>query len=132
MKTLSIRQPWAYCILAGHKRVENRTWATKHRGRLAIHAGLKIDPEGIAFCRQHGIDLPEDLPTGALVGSVELVDCQHYSTQRSLPGAGREPLADDPWAWGPVCWRLDDPQPLPEPIPYPGRQQLFDAPVDYG
>lgn len=30
---------------AWEKRFENRRWATKHRGELAIHAGKKVDRE---------------------------------------------------------------------------------------
>ena len=38
MRTLSIRQPWAWLIVHGHKDVENREWATDYRGPLLIHA----------------------------------------------------------------------------------------------
>jgi hypothetical protein len=37
-KTLSVKQPYATCICAGVKTVENRTWKTDYRGRLLIHA----------------------------------------------------------------------------------------------
>jgi len=39
MKALSIRQPWAWLIVNGHKDIENRTWPTRFRGRVLIHAG---------------------------------------------------------------------------------------------
>ena len=39
MYALTIHQPWAWAIMAGIKRVENRTWRTSHRGPLVIHAG---------------------------------------------------------------------------------------------
>ena len=38
MIALSIRQPWAYCILDYGKDIENRTWSTSIRGRVLIHA----------------------------------------------------------------------------------------------
>ena len=38
MKTLTIHPVWAWAIVHGHKRVENRTWRTAHRGPLLIHA----------------------------------------------------------------------------------------------
>lgn len=38
MKVLSIRQPWAWLIVNGHKDVENRTWDSYYRGPLLIHA----------------------------------------------------------------------------------------------
>jgi hypothetical protein len=38
MKTISIMQPYATLIAAGVKTVENRSWQTKERGRILIHA----------------------------------------------------------------------------------------------
>jgi hypothetical protein len=38
MKALTIRQPWAWCIVHAGKDVENRSWSTQHRGPIAIHA----------------------------------------------------------------------------------------------
>jgi len=38
--SLSIRQPWAWLIVQGHKPIENRTWPTTYRGPLLIHAGV--------------------------------------------------------------------------------------------
>ncbi len=38
MKTLSLRQPWAWALIHGGKRVENRRWNTKFRGDFLIHA----------------------------------------------------------------------------------------------
>jgi hypothetical protein len=74
-KALSIRQPWAWAIIAGVKDVENRTWPTSYRGPLLIHAGLKDDLNGWEFLDELGIPLPVDPPTGGIVGVVDLVDC---------------------------------------------------------
>ena len=38
MKALSIRQPWAWLIVNGHKDIENRSWPTRFRGPVLIHA----------------------------------------------------------------------------------------------
>lgn len=38
MKALSVKQPWAHCIIHLGKSIENRTWYTGHRGVIAIHA----------------------------------------------------------------------------------------------
>ncbi len=43
MRALTIRQPWAWAITCGLKRVENRTWSTNYRGPLLIHAGKTVD-----------------------------------------------------------------------------------------
>ncbi len=40
MKALTILQPWASLIACGAKKIETRSWATKYRGPLAIHAGM--------------------------------------------------------------------------------------------
>lgn len=42
-KVLSLRPEWAWAVLFADppKIVENRSWRTKHRGRLLIHASLR-------------------------------------------------------------------------------------------
>ena len=45
MRALSIRQPWAWLIVNGHKDIENRSWRTKYRGPFLVHAGLKVEKE---------------------------------------------------------------------------------------
>ena len=32
LRALSIRRPWAWLIVSGYEGIENRSWATKHRG----------------------------------------------------------------------------------------------------
>lgn len=41
MKAISIRQPWAWLIVNGYKDIENRTWDTKYRGPVLIHASSR-------------------------------------------------------------------------------------------
>ena len=120
MKTLTIKQPWASLIMAGVKRVENRTWTTHHRGPLAIHAGKSVDRDACEFLESVGID-PEpyrDAPRGVILGTVELVDV-------GMPYEFA--LQADPLAFGPYCWILADPQPLPEPIAARGFLHLWDC-----
>lgn len=121
MKTLSIRQPWAWAIMAGLKRVENRDWSTKYRGTLLIHAGLRLDraPRTHALFAQLEIVVPDNLPRGVILGSVELVDV--------LPV---DSLAEDPWAFGELCWILKNPQSFARSVPQKGRLGLFDVAVD--
>ena len=72
MKVLTIKQPWATLIMQGDKRFEFRSWQTKYRGDLLIHAGKGIDKEAIKRLEKY---LPEELPTGKILGKVTLVDC---------------------------------------------------------
>lgn len=81
MKAITIHQPWATLIALGEKRFETRSWATKYRGPLAIHAGKHIDREAckrspiVETLYKHGIVLFDDLPTGAIVATCTLSDC---------------------------------------------------------
>jgi hypothetical protein len=121
MIALSIRQPWAWVILHRGKDVENRTWPTKFRGRLLIHAAKIMRNEDwragyMAFsrCAQSlGMEGPQALDYGGIVGSVELVDCVTESAS--------------PWFAGPFGFVLRNPQPLPF-RPFRGRLRLFEVP----
>ena len=73
MKALSIRQPWAWLIVNGFKDIENRTWPTKFRGRVLVHAskGMTRDEyDDVADFLEPSIPLPrfEDLERVYLVG----------------------------------------------------------------
>ena len=72
MKVLTIKQPWATLIMQGDKRFEFRSWQTKYRGDLLIHAGKGIDKEAMKRLAKY---IPEDMPTGKILGKVNLVDC---------------------------------------------------------
>ena len=79
MKTLSIQQPWPWAIFYLGKPVENRDWATTFRGRILIHAGKKYDREGAEWIEEHfRVKVPRDLPTGGIVGAVNIVNCVDY------------------------------------------------------
>jgi len=74
MSALSIRQPHAERILSGTKTIEYRTQPTNKRERVYIYAGKT--PAAPKFWREIGLK-PGDLPTGFLIGTVEIVDCRN-------------------------------------------------------
>lgn len=78
MKVLTIKQPWATLIMQGNKRFEFRSWQTKYRGELLIHAGKTIDKEAVKRSEKY---LPKDLPLGKILGKVTLVDCIRMSPE---------------------------------------------------
>lgn len=55
MKTLSIRQPWAFLIIEGLKDIENRTWQTNYRGELLIHTGKTFDFNALDYLYNQGM-----------------------------------------------------------------------------
>ena len=116
LRCLTVKQPWAWAIVVGLKDVENREWAPRYRGRLGIHAGRRVDPEGFAFMRRLGITPPPHLPTGALIGIVDLVDVVEGSPS--------------PWAFdGQKHWLLRSARVLDRPISMRGQMSLFGAPA---
>jgi hypothetical protein len=102
MRALSIRQPWAWLIIAGHKDIENRSWDTRHRGSLLVHAGrawARMPIEEIE--KRYRVQIPrEKLLRGGIIGSVELVDVVRKHRSRWFDGEG-------------FGWVLKNPRPLP-------------------
>jgi hypothetical protein len=125
--TLSVAQPWASLIMLGIKLIENRSWPTSHRGRLAIHASARCDIHTwreIPALRDL-IHLPpvDRLPSSAILGTVEVVECVRSI---DLPPE----LACDPFAgvncW---CWVLAKPRLLVRPWPCKGKLRLWESPA---
>lgn len=76
MKTLSIRQPWATLIVMGLKEFEFRTWKTKYRGEILIHASLGIDKKSMKKFEY----LHLTYPLGVIVGSCNVTDCIKFNS----------------------------------------------------
>ena len=137
MRALTVRQPWAWAIIHGGKDVENRTrnLAGAHRGPIAIHAGKTWAAGAVEWMLTAlGIRVPACLASGAIIGVVELVDVHRAHTAE---------CSDDPWGrcsewaeWSdldnPVICHLvlANPRPLAKPIPWRGRQGLWNLPDD--
>lgn len=125
MKALSFRQPWAELILQGRKTLDLRTYNRSHRGELAIHAAKEVERQA---CLQFDLD-PDSLPTGGIVGVVELVDvipldAAAYAARADEHLGGRsfrQPL---------YGWVLANPRRLDEMQPATGRRMLFEVEVE--
>lgn len=122
MKVISVRQPWAWLIVATGecgKDIENRSWATSHRGPILIHAGAAKDRDfegAIRYARERGIEVPiSELRYGGIVGQARVVNCVRRSDSR--------------WFMGDVGWVLADRSVLPF-VMMPGKLSTFDAPAD--
>jgi hypothetical protein len=113
---LSVRQPWAWALVNGHKDVENRTWRTTLRGFVAIHAGRRTERTGYRFCERLGLAVPEDLPLGAVIGAVEVLDIVEHQPS--------------PWASpDSFNWVLGRSFTIP-PLPMVGKLGVFGAPPE--
>ena len=85
MKAITVKQPWASLIVHGIKDIENRTWRINFRGRVLIHAAgsrgkkFKIDLTDDQMKFAFPVIAKEcmfgNFPFGAIIGSVEIMDC---------------------------------------------------------
>lgn len=152
-RCLSVRNPWASLIVLGLKGIENRTWTTNYRGRIAIHASSK--PSEIAAYRQFLEDPPlvedhsrqgfvdyldeefdpedpENQETSVIIGTVEIVDVidteadDFDESQLDI----KSPGFDFTWefaAFGDVryLWVLANPMAFETPIGCHGKLNLW-------
>jgi hypothetical protein len=125
MKALSFRQPWAELVLQGRKTMDLRTYTTQYRGRIAIHASQTVEAES---AHRHGFE-PEALDSGALVGTVELVEVIPLD-EAAYEAHREEHLAGRGYREGMFGWLLARPERLPQPIPARGRTNLFNMDLD--
>ncbi|NER33028.1 MAG: hypothetical protein F6J93_02940 [Oscillatoria sp. SIO1A7] len=119
VKVLTLRRPWAFAIAQLGKNVENRTWPTKYRGPLLIHAGAASDNDAEKWIKKNfGIDL-RDLPQprSQIIAVANLVDCVLDS--------------DSPWAFpGQWHWILENICPcVDDSIGAKGKQGIWNFSV---
>lgn len=138
MLALTIDAPWAWAIVHGHKRIENRIWRTTHRGPLAIHASrsARSDAAAAAIFADLGIEAPTGEALQALRGRVlGVVDVTDVVAYPDAAGDGlfdqgdRQQLRDDPFASGPYCWLLANHVALDAPPAIAGKQTLWTLPA---
>ena len=145
IKALTIWQPWASLIACGLKTVESRSWSTKYRGDLLIHAGRRVKPtDSLPRVPEAFSERVADAPTGAVVAIAKLADvvpvdhCEFTVSVQTPPGwddccLGRPDCAGHidfaqrklgDFAKGRYAWLLTDIRPI-SPIYVGGRQGLW-------
>jgi hypothetical protein len=152
MRALTVRPPWSWAIAYAGKSVENRTWTTRWRGLLAIHAGQRPDKAAFSdacmldFCVRAGAvpryDCGRIVAVAELAGIHHADDCAHCCPEPedwdpsndSMPCTNYEgPCRNhcSPWAFPDVWhWKLASVRPLPEPVPCKGALGLWRLPED--
>ena len=71
MKVLTIKQPWAQLIIEGYKKYEFRSWKTKYRGKILIHAGMSLEKDMLSRFEEYNLDYT----MGAIIGEAYIEDC---------------------------------------------------------
>lgn len=136
MKAITVWQPWATLIAIGAKEIETRSWATKHRGPVAIHAAKRppfpaeqIDT-GVIIASEidayYGSASPwDELPRGVVLCVCELVDCFQIDESHGQALDWRE-LAFGDFTPGRYGWKLRVIEVFKTPIPAKGAQGLWE------
>ena len=134
---LTVQRPWAALLFWGDdgKPIDNRSWSTRYRGPMLIHAGRVWDRTALAIAGQvaelPGFDWHEAAHPVGIIGVVDLVDVciRDHTTNRRK---GVPASCCGPWSWrGFNHWHREDPEPFRAPIPAAGKQGLWypDGPV---
>jgi len=133
MKTLSIRQPWAWCIVNGYKSLENRSYETKIRGSILIHASKKFDVAGYAWIKEKFplLPLPEigRFDMGGIVGMTEIIATREANdkdfTMKLVPRYSDWRMPAEPGKKR-IFWLFGSAEELPF-LPCKGKLKFFDA-----
>lgn len=147
MKAISLTQPWAQLVALGEKKIETRSWSTKYRGPLAIHAAKGFpgwakdtcyQPQFVAALFRHSLSPADQLPTGVIVATCRLVHvvqmneihvfpaCRSYWHQHHEWKLDERERAFGWYAVGRFMWLLDEIHMLPEPVPTKGMHRLWE------
>jgi hypothetical protein len=117
-RMLSLKQPWAWAVSIGRKKVENRSWSTKYRGPVYIHSSTKTSREGVEWLRERmRLRVPEQMTHGAIIAAADLVDVVTH------PGRFGS------WFFGPYGFVLENIRPLERPVPTKGKPGLARVPA---
>jgi len=95
---ISVKQPWAALIVAGLKTIEVRSWPTRRRGRVLIHAGKIADERPEAWNRLTTPQLRQAAEfRGGIVGMATLAACKGYASARAFAADAEQHLNDPGW-----------------------------------
>ena len=132
MKALTLTQPWATLVAIGEKHFETRSWGTKNRGPVAIHAAMGFPRHARDLCNdepfdstllRHGYSGWGFLPRGAVLAVCEIGDC--FRTAAGDDGPDEQEAAFGDFSVGRYAWRLDNVRRLSNPIVIPGHLGLW-------
>lgn len=132
MKALTLLQPWASLVVMGVKSVETRSWNTKYRGELLIHASLGKAGSIFASEPPFNIYIPDfrKLSFGFILGKVTLTDVQRMGnvemSDELMNRLTMEEKAFGDYSEGRFAWILEDAVQFAVAIPARGMFNLWE------
>lgn len=124
MKAISVRQPFAWLIVNGFKDIENRSWNTKFRGPVLIHASsarptkAEVERARTLLKSTAGWDAAQRLP------HAPFYELGGFVGMATITGTCKS--SDSPWFYGPHGYQLKDALPL-RFRPFRGRLSFFET-----
>lgn len=138
MKVLTLWNPWAALVAMSAKQVETRTWKTKHRGPIGIHAakgGPPFKSLGTPRWRREfrdqasNVGLPPEhwpvQPSGCILATAELVDVREIDNYLRGDLSPQERIFGN-YEDGRYAWFLQNITKLREPVYIPGNRLLWE------
>lgn len=123
---LSIRQPWAALIVHGIKTIEVRSWKTRLRGRLLIHASKILDDRPTGWDRLPAFAEATAALRGGIVGEVYLVGCREYHNADDFARDAERHLNPKEWFRPPGLYGFEFARPRTLPfLPCSGNARFF-------
>ena len=123
---ITIKQPWATLIAKKLKEYEFRTWKTKYRGDILIHAGKGIDKE--AMKRLEYLNL--EYPIGCIIAKATITDCVYVDDELRKVLKEKDEVVyrgvlDKNRNWNGYGFKLENVEEI-EPITINGKLSLWD------
>ena len=125
MKVITIKQPFASLIAEGLKEYEFRTWKTKYRGEIFIHAGKGIDKKAMKKFEEYGLEYP----SGCIIAKANLSDCIKVDDELRKVLFEKNPKVYNSIIkhveWEGYGFKLDNIEKI-EPIPAKGKLSIWE------
>lgn len=134
-RCLSLTQPWATLVAIGAKRYETRSWLTKYRGWIAIHASKGFPLDCVELCLEEpfasvliaaGVEKAKDLPVGQVICVANLVDC--ISTHVWAPNRDMNEYRFGDYSKDRYAWKFQDVKRV-DPFAAKGSLGLWNLPT---
>lgn len=119
MKVISLKEPWASLIKEKVKLIETRSWQTKYRGELYIHAskGKLTKKERVTYQPLIELLADQELKYGYIIAKCKLVDCVYMDEELiAKVKKNHNEYISGSYEIGRYAWILEEIEALEEPI----------------
>lgn len=128
MKAISLREPWASLVSEKVKCIETRSWRTKYRGELYIHASKRklTKKDLLILNEQLNLLNNKNFKYGFIIAKCKLVDCKYMDEEfiKEVKSNHKEYICGN-YKVGRYAWILKDIEILEKPIEYKGQLGIW-------